>query len=760
MPGGTGEGLTHHETGLGPGVLAGVTGDAGDDFAIALEGLLGKTEAILIEVNVIAGGGEGACLGVGVDRGAARERDEADVVAGEVQTANWWGDGADDNVVKEGRSAPEGVGTGLNEAKMKRGRQIVEGGAADEFPVLAVDGMKRGENGAGAGDFDPVVRKGVESAACGVTGVTILGGTPDHAEAVAGFGWCDEGREVTGACGEVFTDHDAGFGPRIGGVETEDAGNDLAVTDEGLAGEVETVAFEKDVSGSSRQVMRFGAGNELSSIVGADQRRRGQDGRESPDGVAHLVEGPQVGAQLTELILVEIGGAVSANSVGEGGGGAVVKVRAGFPKTEQSGNVEARERAAETGAGGGFGGADVGKDAEAAASELLAGVAGDAVVLKVELAACLQISGAGGAQVRAFARVVEALQIGSEGVEVGTAAGVGFGESGVWGCIRDEAGAARETADLVLEVLNLIEVAGPMQRALGGATMTAEGDGVAQALSKTSEVPSAAVLVAIVVTGGAGDVTLEREAGIEGIVEVLFADQDGGGEFLHCDGAGRGQEHGGEGTAVDERGDVKNADAAVHEVVDVEGEAIGGKGEALWGASDLEAGDFFVGVRINDSDGASALEGDVKVAAPFVESGGTGHAGVVEVDAGGQFLGLGGEVHSAGDGAHGLVVGELLAVAQEAAFDVVLLRGDPGGETIGRDDRRAEVVGDAACGGGGVGGFAVGQQNGALKVQRSGIEDEDFAPAPGGIGSGGAFSGHGWGDEAADVEAGAISADG
>ena len=167
-------------------------------------------------------------------------------------------------------------------------------------------------------------------------------------------------------------------------------------------------------------------------------------------------------------------------------------------------------------------------------------MASDAVVLEEDLAARFQVSGVAGCGVRTFACSVEALQVGGEGVEVGAAAGIWRGEGSVGGAVGDETGAACKAADLIFEVLDLVEVACPMQGALLGAAMTAQGDGVAQALTKAGEVPGAAVLVALVMTGGAGDVALQGEAGIESVVEVLFAEQDRGGQSFGGDGAGGG----------------------------------------------------------------------------------------------------------------------------------------------------------------------------------------------------------------------------
>ena len=84
-----------------------------------------------------------------------------------------------------------------------------------------------------------------------------------------------------------------------------------------------------------------------------------------------------------------------------------------------------------------------------------------------------------------------------------------------------------------------------------------------------------------------------------------------------------------------------DGDGAVHEVVDEERASIRGEGEALRGAADIEAGDDLAIRSVDDGDGAAGFEGDEEVAAGGVEEGGAGHAGVVEVEAGGGVFDLG-----------------------------------------------------------------------------------------------------------------------
>ena len=86
-----------------------------------------------------------------------------------------------------------------------------------------------------------------------------------------------------------------------------------------------------------------------------------------------------------------------------------------------------------------------------------------------------------------------------------------------------KARAAKGAADVVLEVLDLIEVAGPMHIAMPGAAASAQIRGAAQALATPGEVPGPPVVPAIDVAGGAGDVAVCAHARVGGVVEDLFA---------------------------------------------------------------------------------------------------------------------------------------------------------------------------------------------------------------------------------------------
>src|SRR5882672_1647958 len=97
----------------------------------------------------------------------------------------------------------------------------------------------------------------------------------------------------------------------------------------------------------------------------------------------------------------------------------------------------------------------------------------------------------------------------------------------------------------------------------------AQGDGVAQALAKSAEIPHTAVLAAVVVAGGAAEVSIAGEPGIARIVENLLALQDLRGQLFRADGRPGAERLRIPLAVVHELRDVENADASIHEVIDV-----------------------------------------------------------------------------------------------------------------------------------------------------------------------------------------------
>ena len=101
-----------------------------------------------------------------------------------------------------------------------------------------------------------------------------------------------------------------------------------------------------------------------------------------------------------------------------------------------------------------------------------------------------------------------------------------------------ESGAAEGAADVVLEVLDFIEVSAPVHRPVPHAAASAQVGGAAQALAASGEIPDAAIVPAIDVAGGAGNVAVRTHAGIGGVVEDALALQHVRRQQLGGDGAG------------------------------------------------------------------------------------------------------------------------------------------------------------------------------------------------------------------------------
>ena len=64
----------------------------------------------------------------------------------------------------------------------------------------------------------------------------------------------------------------------------------------------------------------------------------------------------------------------------------------------------------------------------------------------------------------------------------------------MWITAGDQSAAVGEVVYLVLEILNLVEVGGPVQWSVTQAGATAEVDCVAQAFAESGEVPDSAVM--------------------------------------------------------------------------------------------------------------------------------------------------------------------------------------------------------------------------------------------------------------------------
>ena len=166
-------------------------------------------------------------------------------------------------------------------------------------------------------------------------------------------------------------------------------------------------------------------------------------------------------------------------------------------------------------------------------------------------------------------------------------------------------------------------------------------------------------------------------------------------------------------------------------------------------------------IGVDHRDLAACLQGDEQVIAGTVERRRAGYAGIVEVKARAVSFGERRQVDLGTDAAHGILEVEVVAVAQGAALDVVLLGRHPGALAVGRDRRHRQVVGDARALVGVVLLVAVLQQDGAVDGHRPRrIDDHDFTAAAGSLYGGRAFARHRRGDVAAHQEPAAIGGDG
>ncbi len=142
-----------------------------------------------------------------------------------------------------------------------------------------------------------------------------------------------------------------------------------------------------------------------------------------------------------------------------------------------------------------------------------------------------------GLAVRALEIRVEARHVGGERVEVGADARLGIAERRVAPGrvkvgVRHQPEAAERAADVVLEVLHLVEVRAPVDRPEARAGVPEKIDGVAEALAAIGEVPGSQVRLAVEVAVRAGDVAGARDPGVRRVVEELLAAKHVGSERL------------------------------------------------------------------------------------------------------------------------------------------------------------------------------------------------------------------------------------
>ena len=172
--------------------------------------------------------------------------------------------------------------------------------------------------------------------------------------------------------------------------------------------------------------------------------------------------------------------------------------------------------------------------------------------------------------------------------------------------------------------MDFIEVPRPVQRSVR--TMAAQGDGVAQTFAHAGEIPRAAVVTAVVMAGGAGDVFLQGQSRISGIIKELLPAQDGGAEFFRVDGIDHAERERHAAATLHEAADVMHADGAGHEVVNEKRAPVRRQRESLRREPGIEAGDDFPAPCIDDGHRAAAFKRDKEIHTPGIEDGCAGHA--------------------------------------------------------------------------------------------------------------------------------------
>lgn len=353
----------------------------------------------------------------------------------------------------------------------------------------------------------------------------------------------------------------------------------------------------------------------------------------SGDGVFFGVELAEEGDEFGLLFLGDVVGVLFCGAffedLVEGGGGAIVEVGGALPEADEGGGVEAGEGFAEAGAAVFLDGAEVVEQGAGAIGEGGAGVAGVAVEADEVLASFDGVGGEGavGIFVGALGVVGEGGEVFCEVIELGAEAGF-VGEEGAelfFHGFGEEAGAFVELADLVVEVLDFIEVSGPVELAVFHAAASSEVDGVAETFAEVGEVPGAAIVRAIEVAAGAAHVAFAGEVAAGGVVEDLFSAQDAGGEEFFGDGGPLG--------LVLEAAiglGVEDGDAAGELVVEVEvgGVWVGGDGGGAFSVG-VVGGGAVGGVGVDGVDGGAAEGGDVEDVAEGVIGGGGGEVVIV-----------------------------------------------------------------------------------------------------------------------------------
>src|SRR6187455_2093481 len=140
--------------------------------------------------------------------------------------------------------------------------------------------------------------------------------------------------------------------------------------------------------------------------------------------------------------------------------------------------------------------------------------------------------------IRARVHPIERVDISRERIELGALAGFRLAErrTSLVDVVRQEPETVEHLADLMLQVLHFVEIAGPVQAALALPRAPQERDGVAQAFARRAEVVDATIVQAFEVTRAAGDVAFESHARVLRVVKDPFSLQHLGWQLFALHG--------------------------------------------------------------------------------------------------------------------------------------------------------------------------------------------------------------------------------
>ncbi|EWS57787.1 hypothetical protein Y694_04265 [Methylibium sp. T29-B] len=177
----------------------------------------------------------------------------------------------------------------------------------------------------------------------------------------------------------------------------------------------------------------------------------------------------------------------------------------------------------------------------------------------------------------------------------------------------------RKRSDLPFKILDLVEISAPVLEALPTGPTT-QADRVAQPFSQTAQVPCATVVPTVVVAGRATHVRIARQPGVTGIVEELLARQHHGRELLDGDRVDGCRCSHAELAIPYQPRQIEDPQSPIHEVVDIQGQAVGRDGDPIGCAPRIEAEQFDFPDRIDHRDVTARLQRDEQVRPCRVET--------------------------------------------------------------------------------------------------------------------------------------------